>query len=208
MTDPKLHKQRLWLYGLCAIIGYTTGYYALGPVIDTAVAHNLQRGGVSNGPWSTRLDLARPDTPTHIRAAVARIGLGANQAEEAMYWNAYRDNAGQPLQGHRTYQVILPPQIPVDGFWSLTVYGPDHFLIPNSHNRYAITDRQIPATDTTVTVWLGPHAPDGVSTDSPYWIPTTGRDDNLILLFRAYQPHPIMLNRASTVPLPRIVALP
>jgi len=199
---------RRWLYGACVGVGLMTGYQTLEPVMDAVAARNLQMGGVANGPWTTRLDLARPETSSVVRAMVARIGLGANQAEEAIYWNTYQDSDGNMLRGDRTYKVKLPPHVPVEGFWSLTVYGADHYLIPNAHNRYAITDRQLPADGTSSTLWIGPQAPAGVSADSPFWIPSTGRADDMMLVLRAYHPQATMLEDAETVPLPRILEAP
>jgi len=78
-----------------------------------------------------------------LRAAIAMIGLGMNLPEDAVYPIAFIDGKGDPLQGGNRYRIHfdkneLPP---VDAFWSLTVYGDDHFFVDNPLNRYALGDR-------------------------------------------------------------------
>jgi hypothetical protein len=77
------------------------------------------------------------------RAATARLGLGANPPEDAVYINGAADAEGVPLSGSRQYRVhfdkaVLPP---VHAFWSMTAYDHDGYFIPNAINRYAIGDR-------------------------------------------------------------------
>jgi hypothetical protein len=47
------------------------------------------------------------------------------------------------IEGTRTCQLALPPggEPPVDGFWSLSLYGPDMFFVANEIDRYSIGDR-------------------------------------------------------------------
>ena len=77
------------------------------------------------------------------RAATARLGLGANPPEDAIYINSTADGAGQPLNGAMRYRMhfektSLPP---VRAFWSVTAYDQDGYFIANPISRYAIGDR-------------------------------------------------------------------
>jgi hypothetical protein len=77
------------------------------------------------------------------RAATARLGLGANPPEDAVYINSTADDAGQPLNGAMRYRMhfekaSLPP---VRAFWSVTAYDQDGYFIANAIDRYAIGDR-------------------------------------------------------------------
>lgn len=88
-------------------------------------------------------DFGRAD---RLRAAVALGGLAALGEEEAMYFHANTDADGAPLTGENAYRFTVPPQgIPVDAFWSLTMYEamPDgrYFLVRNPIGRYTIGDR-------------------------------------------------------------------
>jgi hypothetical protein len=78
-----------------------------------------------------------------IRAAVAKIGLGANPPEDATYLHCDLDASGQHLSGSKRYVIHfdkaeLPP---VRAFWSFTVYSDDGYFTENPLNRYAIGDR-------------------------------------------------------------------
>jgi hypothetical protein len=88
-------------------------------------------------------DIGRFGTDYAMRALVAKIGLGANVPSEALYPNTAWDNHARQLSGTHDYVVTfragqLPP---VRAFWSLTMYGADRFLVPNSIDRYTIGDR-------------------------------------------------------------------
>ncbi|MEE8155329.1 MAG: DUF1214 domain-containing protein, partial [Phycisphaerales bacterium] len=77
------------------------------------------------------------------RANVARIGLGANLVEDAVYPITPWDDQGEPYDGSRAYSLhfeadALPP---VQGFWSLTMYNDQMYLADNPIARYAIGDR-------------------------------------------------------------------
>jgi len=138
---------RLTVGALLALGAFAAAWVSMLPLLDYVVASGRIparfTGTVENGPWSTRLDLARSTTPMTVRAYVAQIGLAANQAEEAIYWNAFADSAGRPLVGRHSYAVLfsaLPP-VAQTGFWSLTVYDADSFLVANQEKRYSIGDR-------------------------------------------------------------------
>jgi hypothetical protein len=75
------------------------------------------------------------------RAIVAQIGLGANLPEDAVYPFNVGDESGKPLNGANKYTLhfdkgALPP---VDAFWSVTLYDPEGFPVPNSFYRHAVT---------------------------------------------------------------------
>jgi hypothetical protein len=75
------------------------------------------------------------------RAAVARIGLGANPPEDAVYMHRRIDASGNPLDGSHTYRIHFDKTPPVRAFWSLTMYGDDGYFIANPIYRFAIGDR-------------------------------------------------------------------
>jgi DNA sulfur modification protein DndE len=81
-----------------------------------------------------------------LRAIVTQVGLGALRPEESIYPLALLDRTGKPLTGAKKYVVHvpadgLPPVTPPTGFWSLTLYDNDGFLVGNPINRYTINDR-------------------------------------------------------------------
>jgi hypothetical protein len=96
---------------------------------------------IANGGWLT-LDphVGRYGTNYLLRAQLAILGIGANTPEEAVYPTALADSTGTLLTGANRYRLVfkrgqLPP---VRGFWSVTMYDFDGFLVPNPAERYSL----------------------------------------------------------------------
>lgn len=85
----------------------------------------------------------RYGTDYELRAILAQIGLGAIIPDEAIYPVAQVDSSFSPLTGANRYTLhVAAGQLPpVNAFWSLTLYGPTGFFVPNPIDRYLINDR-------------------------------------------------------------------
>lgn len=120
------------------------------------------------------------------RAMVALVGLGANTVDVAIYPKTTVDENGAALTGEKTYTLhfeTLPPTLE-GGFWSVTAYGEDDFLIDNSIDRYCINDRsdfKLNA-DGTLDIILSKDAPE----DTSNWLPVS--DGEFHLFMRIYVP--------------------
>lgn len=175
----------------------------------------LQRG--MDSVWevlTARADVERSRTPTgwagfeavdkigsygtdyKIRAGVAAFGLGANLPEDAVYLNASVDGKGQPLVGGKRYRIrFAPGQFPpVKGFWSITLYDREGYLIANPDNRYAIRqfDKLKLGADGSLEILIQPDDPGEALRSN--WLPSP-RDGQLALSLRAYWPEKAMLER-------------
>ena len=120
------------------------------------------------------------------RAMVALVGLGANTVDVAIYPKTAVDEAGAVLNGKKTYVLhfeTLPPTLG-DGFWSVTAYGEDDFLIDNPIDRYCINDRSDVRlnADGTLDIVLSKDAPE----DTSNWLPVS--DGAFHLFMRIYVP--------------------
>jgi hypothetical protein len=75
------------------------------------------------------------------RAIVARLGLGANLPEDAIYPLNLGDQAGQPLDGTNKYTLHFDKggTPPAAAFWSITLYDQDGFQVANALNRFAVS---------------------------------------------------------------------
>ena len=75
------------------------------------------------------------------RAIIAQLGLGANLPEDAIYPINLADSAGKPLDGTSRYTLHFEKGAtpPVDAFWSVTLYDPEGYQVPNSLNRFAVS---------------------------------------------------------------------
>ena len=120
------------------------------------------------------------------RALVAIAGLGANTVEIALYPKTDKDADGNPLTGEKSYLLHFEsdPQVLDGGFWSITAYGDDDFLIDNPIDRYCINDRSglKRNDDGSVDVILSKDAP----ADTTNWLPVS--DGGFHLFMRIYTP--------------------
>jgi hypothetical protein len=87
--------------------------------------------------WLVQTNLGVYGTDYLLRAAIAKKGLGANAAEEAIYPLTVTDVKGSPLTGANNYTIHFNPgqTPPVKGFWSVTMYNSTSYLVPNPINR-------------------------------------------------------------------------
>jgi hypothetical protein len=109
--------------------------------------------------------------------------FGAGQ----FYLMTIRDETGKPLEGGSTYRLRVPPNAPVEQYWSATVYDrATHALIRNLpwSSRSSQTPGLQKNADGSVDVYFAPEAPAGKESN---WVPTRsgGRFE---VLFRLYGP--------------------
>ncbi|MEC0369004.1 DUF1254 domain-containing protein [Paenibacillus chibensis] len=135
------------------------------------------------------------------RAVVAYSGLGANVPSEELYARADADGSGMPLTGKHNYVLHFgKEQLPAaTGFWSLTMYGPDMFLVPNSLQRYAIgdlTEGMKYNADGSLDIYIRHAPPEGNMSSN--WLPAPEGGFHLVL--RVFAPKPEMLDKRYAVP--------
>jgi hypothetical protein len=111
-----------------------TGALAAKPI----VAAVLDRTAIRNGPWRTSLTTGSASANPYERAAVAVAGLYALSQDETIYFTAFTDSDGRALVGACDYRLAGRP-LPAR-WWSVTLYGADHYLVENAagiHSRHA-----------------------------------------------------------------------
>lgn len=113
-----------------------------------------------------------------------------------MYLNSARDEEGNLLEAGKTYSLTVPSKVPVEKFWSLTVYDQDTFsFIYNKENRSSLSSRQLDKMkiddDGSVTLYFGPTAPKGYENN---WIPTVNKAP--FVVFRLYGPTDALFDRS------------
>ena len=81
-------------------------------------------------------------TDYDLRAITNQFGLGALDPNVALYLFADSDRTGTALDGASSRYVVHYPAsdfpVPVQGFWSLTVYSPSGFLVGNTLGRHTL----------------------------------------------------------------------
>jgi hypothetical protein len=110
----------------------------------------------------------------------------------SQYVVAFRDGDGEPLDGSKTYQVTLPPDIPAARFWSLTLYDNQTRSMLQTPQRYPRAGSQSypsPAAtaddDGSTIVVFGPERP--ADTPEGNWI-QTDPDKGFFVILRCYSP--------------------
>jgi DNA sulfur modification protein DndE len=103
------------------------------------MAYQKEAAAMVNG-WAITLRTGVYGTNYLMRALTAAIGLGANLPQDAIYPFTSVDANNHPLTGAGKYVLHFTKEEipPVKGFWSLTMYNPDYFLVANPINRYSI----------------------------------------------------------------------
>jgi hypothetical protein len=137
-----------------------------------------------------------------LRAYVSDIALGANVRREAVYPVAETDSRGRRLSGAHRYRLHFAPGKlpPVRAFWSLTLYGPDRFLVDNPIDRYAVGNRTAGLArnaDGSLDVYIRHDPPPGRESN---WLPAPAGRFSLVL--RLYVPKRSVLQ--DRWPLPRV----
>jgi hypothetical protein len=163
---------------------------------------------VHRNGWSYTLNAGSYGTDYLFRAAVARMGLGANLPEDAVYPTIVTDANGQKLSGRNSYVLHfnkdqLPP---ARAFWSLTMYNSRHFFVPNPIGRYAIGDRdklQFNA-DGSLDIHIQHERPEAAKEAN--WLPAPAEEFNIIM--RIYWPKPEVLEGTWTAPPIHLLAEP
>lgn len=81
----------------------------------------------------------------------AAFGWGGNPEEAAMYTSV----TPQQNDGKQAYELTVK-DVPVDGFWSITVYNADGFFEPNEENAYSFNNKTAkPNDDGSYTIRFG-----------------------------------------------------
>ena len=130
------------------------------------------------------------NSPTGARALNARTAFffAATYITPAMcmrltdigsqYLGAFADANGEYFDGGKTYKMTLPPNVPAEKFWSLTLYDNQTRSMLDTPQRYPRAGSQSyptpaaePNPDGSTTVYFAPKQPDGVKPGN--WIQTT-----------------------------------
>jgi len=139
-------------------------------------------------PDSTAMFGSRNDTDPVRHLIGSASAWGGNPEKDAMYFSAHPARN----DGATAYRLCVD-QVPVDGFWSVTVYNEDGYFTPNPQNAYSlnnITAQRGP--DGNITIQFG-----GCGAATPNCLPITPGWNYLV---RLYRPQDKILNGEWTFP--------
>ena len=132
----------------------------------------------------------RYGTDYRLRAVISQIGLGAMTSEQAVFAMTWVDRDGHALNGSNAYVLHLPPSLPVDEGWSLTVYSLQGSMIANSLGRFAINDSSALTrnADGSADIYLQSTEPTSTA-QAANWLPT-GAGQGFEVTWRLLAPVP------------------
>jgi hypothetical protein len=128
------------------------------------------------------------------------VGAGPAMAPKrpgpsSAYLSAYKDKAGQWLDGGSSYRLRVPPNPPIKLFWSVTLYDVDTRALILNEQKIADRSSRMDLRhneDGSVDIHCGPKAPAGFEKN---WIPTVP-GKNWFAYFRFYQPTEAYFDRS------------
>lgn len=163
---------------------------------------HIRSGGFGDtpiGPWLYSKLAGSVAADDQTRSVIALYGLLALPRSEALYFTAKSDSAGRPLDGRCHYRIDGAPL--AARWWSITLYNPEGYLIPNRWHRHSIGS--LAAQSDAAGRWQVHIAPEPRDTTT---LPTATRGGFDITL-RAYRPSGQLLNDPRQVQLPTITRL-
>ena len=172
-----------------------TAFAALEELIQPMFRWHYDGQPAGNG-WTLPHNLGAFGTDYIHRAGMMYAGPYDNRTIETMYYFTDNDTQLEQLNGNSLYAVIFPKgQLPpVKGFWSLTMYDPQHFFYANDLNRYSLGTKSYKTlkydADGGLTLYLGNKSP-GTDKEAN-WIPAPASEFSLWL--RAYWPEQALLD--------------
>ena len=173
-------------------------------ILDGAISGAERRDG-----WTVPFKHTGEPGPYVMEQAVTELQqVGANDPPEAVYLYAERDGEGNVLDGSGggVYELTFPEPPPMEegGFWSLTMYGMDEYLVANPLGRFS-TRISRPGfqlgQDGSATVTMSAELPDGVPEAN--WLPAP--EAQFMVCLRLYYPgKPIRDGEWLPLPLRRV----
>ncbi len=154
--------------------------------------YNGQPAG--NG-WTSPSNNGAFGTDHYHRTGAVKADPYDNRRNETMYFYTDNDTKLQQLVGSSSYSLTfakgqLPP---VKGFWSVTMYDPEHYFYQNALKRFALGTKNKSLKyndDGSLTIYLGNKSP-GKDKETN-WLPAPA--GNFSIWLRAYWPDQAILD--------------
>ena len=106
----------------------------------------------------------------------AASGWGGNAEHDALYLTVVPPKH----DGKTVYRMTVPPDVPVDAFWSISVYGADGYFHKNDQNAYSINNVTAKKdADGSVTIQFG-----GCDRSAPNCLPIAAGWNYWVRLYR------------------------
>ncbi|VGO12456.1 hypothetical protein PDESU_01009 [Pontiella desulfatans] len=167
---------------------------------------HLKKQPTSNGWLYFTEGVGNFGTDYITRGMASFLGPGWNRPHDAIYPLSFNDADGKKYDGAKNNYVLrfekgeLPPVKKV-GFWSLTLYDKKMFFVPNSMDRYTLSQRDelIENADGSIEIYIQAESP-GKEKEAN-WLPAPeGQFDLVLRLYGPSQKSPSILDGSWTPP--------
>jgi len=133
------------------------------------------------------------DPVKHLIGTAA--GWGGNPDKEATYLSINPEKN----DGNTVYKLVVPGNVPVDGFWSISLYNAEGYFEKNPYNAYSLNNlTSVKSPDGSTVVQFG-----GCDGKIPNCLPIMKGWNYTV---RLYRPHPDILNGKWKFPAPKPVS--
>jgi len=169
--------------------------FAADPELIAPMMQWRYNGQPAGNGWTSPANNGAFGTDYYHRTGAVKADPYDNKRNETMYFYTDNDSQLRQLVGTSSYAVTfakgeLPP---VKGFWSLTMYDPEHYFAVNRLGRYALGTKNKSLkynSDGSLTIYLGTKSPGKAKETN--WLPAPS--GNFSLWVRAYWPDQAILN--------------
>jgi len=158
------------------IAGVTLGLGSAWAVLQFGNAAFTER----YGNWVHSRAAGSSAADPYTRAIIARAGLLALSAREAVYFSLDRDEHGRPLNESCIYEI---QGLPLDArWWSVTLYADDNFLVQNTDRAHSV-DASRAGNNAPWAIRVSP-----VRGDATHWLSSREARRGFIVMLRVYNP--------------------
>jgi len=169
---------RVLAWVAAALIGGALGVASAWAALEFGRASFMERYGA----WTHSRAAGSAAADPYTRAVIAREGLLALSAREALYFNLNEDEHGRPLSEACVYELTGRPL--EARWWSVTLYARDNFLARNNDHAAAIDATRIRYGGDRL--WRARIAP--VRGEAAHWLSSRNTHSDFSLTLRVYHP--------------------
>jgi hypothetical protein len=184
-----------------AVVNALQKQYKLTPLAFEKLQEGVKKLKTVNGWIVMPKDMGNYGTEYNTRAGIALVGLGAIQTVDIGYPTAFDDGDGKPLDGANRYVLHFDKDQtpPTNVTWSVSMYDPQGFYVPNAINRYNLA-AWMPLQynpDGSLDVYIQVNSP-GADKEAN-WLPAPA-SGTFNLVVRNFWPKESMLDGSYKVP--------
>jgi DNA sulfur modification protein DndE len=146
-------------------------------------------------------NFANYGTDYKTRAGIALIGLGGIWRQDVLYPTAFHDGDGKPLDGANRYLLHFEEgqTPPTNVTWSVSMYDPQGYYVPNTINRYHLAAWMPLKHNTDGSLDLHIQAAPPGADKEPNWLPAPAAGP-FSLTVRIYWPADEVLDGTYKLP--------